>query len=113
MVLLLIRTKFCQDTVQFSRLTTIDGLTPSESILSSIKNSPFPTDITSAQSWFGLMNQASWEYSMSPIMKPFIDLLKPNTKFYWDHPQDTLFHESKDDIIAAVKDSIKSFDPKK
>ena len=42
MVLLLIRTKFCQDTVQFSRLTTIDGLTPSESILSSIQEFSIP-----------------------------------------------------------------------
>ena len=49
-------------------------------------------------------------------MKPFRDLHKPQTKFYWDHHLDTLFHNSKDHIIhiiAAVKDGIKTFNPKK
>ena len=71
--------QFCQDKVEFARLTiSNDGITPSKSILAAISDFPTPTDITSARSWFGLVNQVSWPYSISPIIEPFRDLIKPN-----------------------------------
>ena len=70
------KSQFYQDTVPFEGLTiTNDSLAPSESILSSIKNFPVPTNIISVRSWSGLINQVSWAYSISPMMKPFRDLL--------------------------------------
>lgn len=66
-----------------------------------------------SRSWFGLITQVSLAYYISPTMKPFKDLLKPNIKFYWDHHLDTLLHQSNYHITAAVKDVIKTFDPKR
>ena len=41
--------QFCQENVDFAGLTiTKEGVTPSESMLESIKNFPVPTDISSA-----------------------------------------------------------------
>ena len=45
---------------------------------------PKPNDLTSAWSWFGLINQVAWAYSFSTVMQPFRDLIRPNQKFYWD-----------------------------
>ena len=52
--------------------------------MSAIENFPPPSDLTSARSWFGLVNQVAWAYSISPIMQPFCKLIKPHNKFFWD-----------------------------
>ena len=63
-----------------------------------------------ARSWFGLVNQLAWAYSISPIMQPFRYLVKTNTKFIWNNTLHKLFAESKALIINKVKEGIKSFD---
>ena len=104
--------QFCQDIVEFAGLTiTSNGVTPSDNMLSAIKNFPTPTDITGARSWFGLINQVSWAYAISPIMQAFRDLIKPNVKFYWDSTLDDLFNKSKTEIVNAVKGGVQSFEP--
>ena len=61
--------QFCRDTVEFAGLTiTSSGIAPSQHITSAILNFPTPTNITGARSWFGLVNQVSSAYSLSPIM---------------------------------------------
>ena len=103
--------QFCKDTVDFTGLTiTADGVVPSEKMLSAITDFPPPTDLTSARAWFGLVNQVSWAYAVSPIMQPFRDLIKPNQQFYWNDNLEMLFESSKNTIISLVKDGIKSFD---
>ena len=103
--------KFCQDTIDFAGLTiTPTGVTPSAKILSSICDFPRPTDLTSARSWFGLVNQVAWAYAVSPLMQPFRELIKPNQKFYWDDVLDTLFESSKSILIDLVKDGVQSYD---
>lgn len=62
-----------------------------------------PTDLTSARSWFGLVNQVAWAYSLSPIIQPFRDLVRPNQRFYMDENLDKLFETSKEAIIDHVK----------
>ena len=79
-------------------------------MLSAIADFPPPTDLTSARAWFGLVNQVSWAYAVSPIMQPFHDLIKPNRQFYWDDNPEMLFESLKNMIINLVKDDIKSFD---
>ena len=97
--------KFCQNTVDFAGLTiTPTGVTPSANTLSSICDFPRPPDLTSARSWFGLVNQVIWAHAISPIMQPFRELIKPNQKFYWDDTLDTLFESSKSVLIDLVKD---------
>ena len=47
--------QFCRDTFTFAGLTmTPTGITPSNDLLSAIKDFPTPKDITGARSWFGL-----------------------------------------------------------
>ena len=77
--------RFCKDTVTFAGFNiTMEGITPSNNLLSAIRDFPIPKDITGARSWFGLVNQISWAYAISNIMQPFRDLIKHNNKFYWD-----------------------------
>ena len=57
---------------------------PSDNILSATRDFPTPKDLTGARSWFGLVNQVAWSHSLSDIMKPFQDLIRPNNKFTWD-----------------------------
>ena len=75
--------QFCLDEVEFAGLTiNNDGITPAKAILAAISDFPVPADLTSARSWFGLVNQVSWAYSISPIMELFRDLIKPNRTFF-------------------------------
>ena len=105
---------FCQDSVEFAGLhLTKDGIQPNEKILKAIKDFPTPSDITGARSWFGLVNQVAWAYSMQDTMQPFRDLVKPKATFYWDQQLEDLFNQSKDVIIAKVIEGIRTFDPKK
>ena len=103
--------QFCKDTIDFAGLTiTPTGIEPSEKMLSSISGFPTPTDLTSACSWFGLVNQVAWAYSLSPIMLPFRDLIRPHQRFYWDENLDNLFEASKKTIVDQVKQGVQSFD---
>ena len=106
--------QFCVDTANFAGLRiTPTGISPSEPLLSSICDFPIPKDITDARSWFGLVNQVAWAYSISPIMQPFRTLVKHNSRFYWDDILDKLFSESKKLLLSAVQDGIRSFDYKR
>ena len=105
------KSKFCRNTIDFAGLKiTTYGVSPSDNILSAIKNFPTPTNITVAQSWFGLVNQVAWAYAISPIMQPFHELVKHNSTFTWNDTLDQLFNNSKDIPISKVKEGIHSFD---
>ena len=105
---------------QFARPVTIfaglelneNGVSPSKKTLAAIANFPTPTDITGARSWFGLVNQVAWAFSMSDTMKPFRDLIKPKQTFYWDSSLDEIFQASKHKIVELVKEGVRSFDPR-
>ena len=43
-------------------------------------------------------------------MQPFRDLLKPSTEFCWTQELQNTFEISKDVIIKAVEDGVKTFD---
>ena len=103
--------QFCQDEVEFAGLNVNnEGITPSKSILAAISDFPTPTDLTSARSWFGLVNQVSWAYSISPLMEPFRDLIKPNRTFFWNKQLTDLFEASKQEILSKIRDGVKSFE---
>ena len=71
--------QFCMDTVEFGGLQiSSTGVSPSRHMLDAIQNFPVPKTITDARSWFGLINQVAWAYSLSPIMLPFRELVKKN-----------------------------------
>ena len=103
--------QFCQDDVEFAGLhVSNDGISPSQTTLAAIANFPAPTDLESARRWFGLVNYVSWAYSLSPIMAPFRDMIKPNTNFYWDEPLAALFEASKQEILKNISEGVKSFE---
>ena len=69
--------QFCKDTVQCGGVQiTSSGVSPSESMLNAILNFPVPKTITDARSWFGLVNQLTWAYSLSSLCYCFGTLSK-------------------------------------
>ena len=106
--------QFSSEEVTFAGLNiTMDGICPTKTTLKAIKDFPKPKDITGARSWFGLINTVAWTYSMQSTMQPFRNLVKPNSKFYWDEQLDKLFEASKQIIIAKVMTGIRTFDLEK
>ena len=106
--------QFCQQEVRFGGLNITDsGVAPSDSMLSAIKEFPVPKTLTDARSWFGLVNQVAWAYSVQPIMQPFRDLVKRNAKFQWSETLERAFIESRNMIVELVKEGIKAFDIKR
>ena len=88
----------------------MDGYKPAESTLFAIKNFPTPTCTTDIRSWFGLVNQVAYTFSQSRIMEPFRDLLKKGQRFYWDDRLETLFQQSKSEILSQAEEGVRSYD---
>ena len=103
--------KFGKQSVDFAGFTiTPDSVKPCDEYLEGILNFPAPTDISGARSFFGLVNQASYAFSMREVMQPFRDLLKKGNKFEWTEELQLLFEEAKQHIAELVKEGVKIFD---
>ena len=92
---------------------TADSVKPSSKYLAAIRDFPRPRDITGIRSWYGLINQVNFAFSKSDIMLPFRELLKPSTDFKWTDELQEAFEKSKEEIIKAVEDGVKTFDMSK
>jgi len=90
---------------------TLNDVRPCRRYLQAIMNFPTPKDITDVRSWFGLVNQVSYAFSMAERMLPFRDLLKPDTPFQWNEHLQTLFEESKAQIVKVIEEGVYIFDP--
>ena len=68
---------FGADTVEFagSEISPND-VRPSPRYMRAIIDFPPPKDLTDVRSWFGLINQVSYTFSMAERMLPFRELLK-------------------------------------
>ena len=86
---------------------------PCQRYLRAITEFPTPRNITDGRSWFGLLNQVSYAFSMAEQMLPFKDLLKPAEPFRWDDNLDQLFEESKTVITTEIANRVKIFDKTK
>ena len=75
-----------------------------------MSNFPIPKDISGARAWFGLVNQGSYAFSMSKLMRPFRELLKPCNKFEWTPTLDEAFKKSKTAIIEEMMEGVKLFE---
>ena len=62
------------------------------------------------RSWFGLVNQVSYAFSMTEVMRPFRAFLKPTTEFIWTDELQEAFEKSKTVIIEAVREGIMTFE---
>ena len=88
------------DTVEFAGFeispTTVR---PCSKYTRAIEDFPTPKNLTDVRSWFGLVNQVSYTFSMTPAMQPFRSLLKPSEAFTWTEAHDQAFAASKESII--------------
>ena len=93
--------QFAPDEVEFAGFAIASNtVRPCKKYLRAISDFPTPQNITDVRSWFGLVNQVSYAFSMADQMLPFRDLLKPSTKFYWD---EHLLNQSKITITNEIE----------
>jgi len=102
---------FGQETVEFAGFQiTKDSVQPCQRYLQAIMDFPMPRNITDMRSWFGLVNQVSYAFSMTDHMLPFRNFLKPGTTFCWNDTLTQLFEESKRVIIDEIRSGVQIFD---
>ena len=105
---------FAEDEVEFAGFQiTLDMVRPCQRYLQSILEFPTPRNITDVRSWFGVVNQVSYAFSMAQRMEPFRQLLKPGTPFHWDERLNALFEECKTVIVSEIKHGVQIFDKTK
>ena len=92
---------------------TSNSVSPCRQYLQAILDFPKPQNITDIRSWFGLLNQVSYAFSMTSKMQPFRALLQPKTVFKWTSELDQLFEESKQRIVQEIEDGVRIFDKSK
>ena len=63
----------------FGLEVSMDGVRPARKFLKSISTFPRPETISNARAFFGMINQVSYVFSISPIMEPLIHLIKPDS----------------------------------
>ncbi len=105
---------FAQDNVEFAGFEiTRDTVKPCQKFISAISNFPTPKNLTDVRSWFGLVNQVSYTFSMAEAMLPFRELLKPSNQFYWDDSLQQAFEKSKTNITEEINHGVRIFDKTK
>ena len=88
--------QFPSPSVEFAGFEiTADSVKPCQKFTRAIKDFPTPKNLTDVRSWFGLVNQVAYAFSMTTTMLPFRDLLKPSQPFRWDEGLQHAFEESK------------------
>ena len=105
---------FAADTVEFAGFElSLTDVRPCRKFLQAILDFPTPVNITDIRSWFGLVNQVSYAFSMTKRMEPFRQFLKPNIQFCWDTELESLFFESKQVIVSEINKGVRMFDKSK
>ena len=105
---------FARDEVEFAGFEiTNDTVRPCRKYIRAISDFPIPQSLTDVRSWFGLVNQVSYAFSMADTMLPFRELLKPSNKFHWDDTLQQAFEKSKLTIINEIHNGVKIFDKTK
>ena len=106
--------QFALDEVEFAGFEiTCNTVRPCKKYLRAISDFPTPRSITDVRSWFGLVNQVSYAFSMADQMLPFRDLLKPNKEFNWNEDLQTTFDQSKIAITQEIANGVRIFDKSK
>ena len=109
-----VKFKFAEDEVEFAGFEiTLTDVRPCQKYLQTIIDFPTPKNRTDIRSWFGLVNQVSYAFSMTKRMEPFRKYLKPRLPFIWDEEMDSIFEESKQVIISEIEKGVRIFDPRK
>ena len=105
---------FSSPVVDFAEFTiTMDSVLPSPKYSDANLNFPVPRNIHDIRSWFGLVNQVSYDFSMAERMLPFRTLLKTGQQFRWDTELQDIFDESKEHIVQEIETGVRIFDKSK
>ena len=105
---------FSRDEVELAGFEiTATSVRPCSRYLQAIRDFPTPRNITDVRSWFGLINQVAYAFSVADKMHPFRQLLRPGTPFRWDSQLDQLFEDSKVVITREIENGVRIFDPSK
>ncbi len=103
--------RFARDEVEFAGFDiTPTTVKPCQKYVRAISDFPTPKNLTDVRSWFGLVNQVSYAFSMTVAMAPFHELLKPTQKFEWTASHDAAFRESKRVIAQEIQHGVEIFD---
>ena len=81
---------------------TMDSVKPSSSMLRCF--------FGLMRSFFGLINQVSFAFSMKDTMAAFRELLQPSAEFYWDAKLQDLFEEAREEVVRKVEAGVKMFE---
>ena len=101
----------CIAEVDFAGFTiSRTSVLPCNRYLETIRDFPQPRNITDIRSWFGLVNQVAYAFSMAERMQPFRALLKLGERFSWSDELDAAFLESKKVIVAEIESRVRIFD---
>ena len=102
--------RFAEEELDFAEFTvTMDGVKPTKQIISSLEGFPVPKNRTDLKSFFGLVQFVSYVFSQSMQLAPFRELLKKETKWYWDNSLNEIFSDCKKMIVNQVIDGVKAF----
>ena len=102
---------FAADEVEFAGFEiTMTNVRPCDRFLNAILDFPTPINLTDIRSWFGLVNQVSYAFSMAERMLPFRNLLKPTTKFEWTEELEAAFQTSKRIIVEEIENGVRIYD---
>ena len=105
---------FAKDEDEFAGFEiTKDTLHPCKNYIRAIANFPTPRNLTEIWSWFGLVNQVSYAFSMANTMLPFRELLEPSNKFHCTDTLQRALEQSKHTIIDEIHNGVKIFDKTK
>ena len=91
------------------------GVRPNRKFLEAIRAFPAPKTLSEARSFFGMVNQVSYAFAMSPHMAAFRHMLRPDTweAFEWNDTLKEEFEAAKEKIVESVQDGVSSFDTSK
>ena len=89
----------------------MESIKPNPENLQAIMDFQRPKDITGVRSWFVLIQQVAYAFSNTEIMLPFRTLLKLSSDFLWTQELLDSFDKSKNEIVKAVENRVKIYDP--
>ena len=97
--------------VEFAAIrVAADVVKLSNQILDNIANFPKPTTLKTDRSWFGLIEQVAWSYSIGDTMTNFRGLVKPTLKTWtWTPTLQEEFRKAKEAIVRRVKNGAMTY----
>ena len=102
--------QFAHRDIEFAGFQISDTtVKPLEKYLRAILDFPTPRKTKDIRAWFGLVNHVAHYNRLIEMVEPFRVFLGKNKKFEWNEDLDRAFHNSKHEIVQAIKDGVEIF----